>query len=84
MTAKDKSKQPASGAPPQSGQDVRDTSMNNLDTCDQTATPPELDERVMGVLGLKLSAYYGALVAETVPETFVALLKQLENKEKGE
>ena len=42
-----------------------------------------LDERIQGLLGRQLSAYYGELVNEPVPERFLELLSRLDQKERG-
>lgn len=68
------------GEPLQNDTDHMDTAMNS----DTHVPLVVLDERVQGLLGRKLSTYYGALVAEPVPATFVELLRRLEKKEAGQ
>lgn len=54
-------------------------------TRDQTDAPGRTDSKGLpGHLGKHLRAVYAALVSEPVPDKFLQLLKQLEEKEAGE
>lgn len=47
-------------------------------------TGPELDSKIRLRLGKQLSAFYGELVKDPVPEQFIQLLDELSRKEKSQ
>ena len=51
---------------------------------DQDGVSVLLDELIQAQLGRKLSAYYTDLVNQPIPDTFLDLLKKLEQTEKGQ
>ena len=47
------------------------------------ARPRKLDKSAQSAIGTRLRAYYDEVAREEIPDRFVELLKQLENKETG-
>ncbi len=45
--------------------------------------PRKLDKSVQTAIGARLRAYYDGVEREVIPDRFVELLKQLENKDPG-
>ena len=54
------------------------------DMADDEAEPAALDPRIQAVLGKALRAMSQDIVAEPVPDKFLALLAKLESREHGE
>lgn len=81
MPAGKNPEQPANGQA--AGKEERDEmELNN--SAEPDAAIVVLDARVQAQLGRQLSAYYGELVNQPIPDTFIDLLKKLEKSEKGE
>ncbi|MCB1500621.1 MAG: hypothetical protein KDK07_12665 [Bauldia sp.] len=58
--------------------------MNVASDADQSAgRPRSLDKSVQSAIGARLRAYYDEVAREAVPDRFVELLKQLEQKDSG-
>lgn len=66
------------------GDDNDPTSMDRAIAVPPVDDAVKLDERIQGLLGERLSTYYGALVAEPVPAKFLELLSRLDKAESSE
>lgn len=62
---------------------AKDSDDMNNSTAEQDGVGVVLDARIQAQLGRKLSAYYTELVSQPIPDTFLDLLKKLEQTEKG-